>query len=97
MNHPLDAIAVRAFTEAMREERAGELLQHLFDGGGVTWHPDTGIVWIPTDVITELATGAVSDRDREVVDLTLGYLEANRLDDWLMRPTAEEILGGPSD
>lgn len=52
----LDAVAERLFRIAIRDHRCGELLNHLFDGGGVTLAPDgESFVYIPADVIADLA------------------------------------------
>lgn len=56
MTHALDGIATLAFAAAIRERRPGELLQHLFDGGGLTFNPDDPEhpIWIPASEIIRL-------------------------------------------
>lgn len=58
MARSLDAIARMIFQIALRDDRCGELLAHLFDGGGVTLDAATGrLVLIPAATIAELAAG----------------------------------------
>lgn len=50
MTQTLDAVARRVFTLALRDNRCGELLSHLFDGGGVTIDGTTGeMILLPAD------------------------------------------------
>jgi hypothetical protein len=42
MSHPLDAAARRIFEAAISEDRCGELLECLFDGGAPTVDGVTG-------------------------------------------------------
>jgi hypothetical protein len=54
--HILDAMATQLFQQAIREHRAGELLEHLFEGDGITHDPKTGaIIYIPHNVLQELS------------------------------------------
>jgi hypothetical protein len=54
--HHLDAMARVIFRAALDEDRAGELLAHLFDSGGVTIEFGTGrLVLIPPEMIEEAA------------------------------------------
>lgn len=56
MTHMLDPIARRAFSVALNDDTCGDLLQFLFEGGGLTIDPETGgIVRIPASYINELA------------------------------------------
>lgn len=57
MTHLLDAVARAAFTIALRDDRCGEVLEHLFNGGGLTVDPvNRELILIPGDVIAQLAS-----------------------------------------
>jgi hypothetical protein len=57
VSHALDRVAERAFRQVLREGRAGEFLEHLFEGGGVTFNPDGDMVWLTPDLIKRAARG----------------------------------------
>lgn len=56
MTHMLDPIARKAFLHALWTDSCGDLLDHLFEGGGLTIDPETGgIIRIPATTIIDLA------------------------------------------
>lgn len=58
MTHHLDAVAQNLFNRAIQTGKAGELLEHLFDGDGATIDATTGhIVYLPADMLEALASG----------------------------------------
>lgn len=58
MAQVLDGVARRVFTLALRDNRCGELLSHLFDGGGVTVDVSTGeMILLPADLLTQFSDG----------------------------------------
>lgn len=59
MTHRLDAVAQLAFSIALVDDRCGEMLEHLFNGGGLTVDPvDRQLILIPADVIAQFGGGA---------------------------------------
>ena len=54
-----ERMAVSVFSRAIMTGRAAELLEHLFDGGGVMIDPDSqdGLILIPALDIQRLAKG----------------------------------------
>lgn len=58
MGRTLDVLARYVFLKAVKDGRAGELLYHLFDGGGVTIDPDTKeMILIPASVLEQMTEG----------------------------------------
>lgn len=58
MAQALDVVARRVFTLALRDNRCGELLAHLFDGGGVTIDALTGeMILLPADLLAQFSDG----------------------------------------
>jgi hypothetical protein len=57
-----EEVAALIFWRAIKAHRAAELLDHLFEGGGVTVDPRTGdLIMIPASDIDKLARGDHDD------------------------------------
>lgn len=55
MNHNLDTLAKGMFLQSIREDRAGELLECLFEGGSATLDAATGkLVMLPGSAFQSL-------------------------------------------
>lgn len=62
MGKTLDVLASYVFVKAVKDGRAGELLYHLFDGGGVTVDPETKeMVLLPASVFDQFASPKEKD------------------------------------
>ena len=83
----LDGFARRLFQKALDEDCAGKLLDHLFEGGGVTIDAKTGeIVYLPADQIAQLAQSDKKTMDKWVITGSDGAVQSG----YFVGPGAEK-------